>query len=561
MQKSTNYGLNLPDLSDQFNLNHWNENTEKLDLELKKETDSRINNDNQLQSNINNSVSTLRNEISTAETNAKNLANATGVLPIAKGGTGKTTILGIQNAILGIMPDYSYEPIDDNSRFVTRYAEPNDIRGVVFTSKATQVWEYIKSKISSLLGLTATQYNGNAKTATNADFSKNMYQQVFDLSGLDKTKFYPLICPRSSTFTEVAIYSLGGSENVEYNQNRIHFDISTEGWNDTPPTFNIKEYACFDTNEITIGCIGRGTNYGGWAIWLRGGLNYTCFSRNIELSLHTSDYNYENEVFTVGTNYYGGTNSNVDVLFTPQSTIKEGAYSTRPITGTFIGNLIGNATNAYNAYRGMVHTCSTASGTASKTVSITGFTLTQGACIRVLFTNGNSVAYPTLNVNGTGAKEIRVKQGSEYVTLSAENGALKQGAYSWDSNTLLELFYTGTYWIVNENAIVHENLNSELGYLSSRVFINGRKEIWGGTSPYDITANESKTMTISSDLPINDDISNHSLSVITEIESTYVNAYGDIKLMDNTLKFSIYSRNLTNNSYRVKTVHIFVTGY
>ena len=187
--------------------------------------------------------------------------------------------------------------------------------------------------------------------------------------------------------------------------------------------------------------------------------------------------------------------------------------------------------------------------------------MTTGACIRVLFTNGNSVAYPTLNIANTGEKEIRVKQGSEYVPLSAENGALGMGAYGWQSNTLLELRYNGTYWIVNENAIVHEKLNSELGYLSSRVFINGRKEIWGGTSPYDIVANESKIMTISSDLPINDDISNHSLSVITEIESTYVNAYGTIELMDNTLKFSIYSRNLTNNSYRVKTVHIFVTGY
>lgn len=233
----------------------------------------------------------------------------------------------------------------------------------------------------------------------------------------------------------------------------------------------------------------------------------------------------------------------------------------------FTGELFGNAstadtaTNATTAYKGMVHTCSTAKETKAKTVSITGFTLTTGACIRVLFANGNSVAYPTLNVNGTGAKEIRVKQGSEYVPLSAENGALGQGAYSWDSNTLLELRYNGTYWIANENAIVHEKLNSELGYLSSRVFINGRKEIWGGTSSYDIAANESKVMTISSDLPINDDISNHSLSVITEIESTYVNAYGDIKLMDNYLKFSIYSRNLTNNSYLVKTVHIFVTGY
>ena len=123
---------------------------------------------------------------------------------------------------------------------------------------------------------------------------------------------------------------------MEYNQNRIHFDISTDGWNDLPYTLNIREYACFDNNEITIGCIGRGLRYGAWAIWLRGGLHYTCFSRDADLSLKTSDYTYGDETYTVGTNYYGGSNSNVGVAFTPQSTITEGAYSSRPITSPII---------------------------------------------------------------------------------------------------------------------------------------------------------------------------------------------------------------------------------
>ena len=126
---------------------------------------------------------------------------------------------------------------------------------------------------------------------------------------------------------------------MEYNQNRIHFDISTMGWNDLPYTLNIREYACFDNNEITIGCIGRGVHYGAWAIWLRGGIHYTCFSRNADLSLHTSDYTFGDEVYTVGTNYYGGSNSNVEVWFTPQSTITEGAYSSRPITAPNITSL------------------------------------------------------------------------------------------------------------------------------------------------------------------------------------------------------------------------------
>ena len=51
MQKSTNYGLNLPDLADQFNLNHWNENTEKLDLLIK-------NNENNIET-INSGLSSI----------------------------------------------------------------------------------------------------------------------------------------------------------------------------------------------------------------------------------------------------------------------------------------------------------------------------------------------------------------------------------------------------------------------------------------------------------------------------------------------------------------------
>ena len=173
----------------------------------------------------------------------------------------------------------------------------------------------------------------NADTAGTANYAKNMYSQTLDLSSLDKTKFYPLVCPPSSNFAEVAICSESGMASAEYNQNRIHFDISTTGWSDTPPTLNIREYACFDNNEITIGCIGRGVHQGSWAIWLRGGIRYYCFSRDADLSLKTSDYTYGDEVYTVGTNYYGGgSNSCVSIWFTPQSTITEGAYSTRPIT-------------------------------------------------------------------------------------------------------------------------------------------------------------------------------------------------------------------------------------
>ena len=261
-----------------------------------------------------------------------------GVQKVENGGTGVTTQADINKAFIGNL-DIGTSDVTDGTEFVSSWASDNGFaettEGAVNTPYKRQfikVWNYIKDKISSVLGLTKDNYGGKASTAGTANYARNMYYQSLDLSSLDKTKFYPLVGVIGQQFAEVAICSESGMASAEYNQNRIHFDISTHGWNDTPFTLNIREYTCYDNNEITIGCIGRGNRYGAWAIWLRGGIHYTCFSRNADLSLKTSDYTFVDETYTVGTNYYGGSNSNVGVVFIPQSTITEGAYSSRPIT-------------------------------------------------------------------------------------------------------------------------------------------------------------------------------------------------------------------------------------
>jgi len=69
------------------------------------------------------------------------------------------------------------------------------------------------------------------------------------------------------------------------------------------------------------------------------------------------------------------------------------------VLGKIYGNLKGNVTVPYL-------TCSTAADTAAKTVDCSGFELEAGAKITVKFTNANSANSPTMNVNGTGAKNI-----------------------------------------------------------------------------------------------------------------------------------------------------------
>ena len=62
----------------------------------------------------------------------------------------------------------------------------------------------------------------------------------------------------------------------------------------------------------------------------------------------------------------------------------------------------------FNGGAAIVHftTCSTAAGTVAKTASLTGFVLTTGSLVYVMFSNANSATNPTLNINSTGAKAM-----------------------------------------------------------------------------------------------------------------------------------------------------------
>ena len=77
--------------------------------------------------------------------------------------------------------------------------------------------------------------------------------------------------------------------------------------------------------------------------------------------------------------------------------------------------------------------CTVAAGTQAKTVVCTGFALKTGSRIVVKFTNGNTHATPTLNVNSTGAKNIYYK------------GAAV-GANVISAGHLVEMIYDGTQY-------------------------------------------------------------------------------------------------------------------
>ena len=112
-------------------------------------------------------------------------------------------------------------------------------------------------------------------------------------------------------------------------------------------------------------------------------------------------------------------------------------------------------------------TCDTAAATAAKVVTLSGFTLVTGATIHVKFTNSNTVANPTLNVNSTGAKSI-MRYGTTAASTSPDT--------SWLAGAVVSFTYDGTNWILND----YQNASSDILKGIKDVGIDGLTTTDGG---------------------------------------------------------------------------------
>ena len=102
-------------------------------------------------------------------------------VPIAKGGTGVTTQADINKAFIGNL-EIGNSDVTDGTEFVSSYASDKGFAETAegalnkpYKRKFSAVWNYIKGKISSVLGLTKDNYGGKASTAGNADTVDNYH--------------------------------------------------------------------------------------------------------------------------------------------------------------------------------------------------------------------------------------------------------------------------------------------------------------------------------------------------------------------------------------------------
>ena len=102
----------------------------------------------------------------------------------------KGTFEGFHKAMVSQLSEGTSD-VSDGTEFLSSYASESgfsDTNAVnrIYKRKFIKVWNYIQAKISSVLGLTAAQYNGNAATATSATkdgAGNNIASTYFPLAG------------------------------------------------------------------------------------------------------------------------------------------------------------------------------------------------------------------------------------------------------------------------------------------------------------------------------------------------------------------------------------------
>ena len=121
------------------------------------------------------------------------------------------------------------------------------------------------------------------------------------------------------------------------------------------------------------------------------------------------------------------------------------------------------ATDAANALRrteAKYGTSSTGASTKAKVATCTDFTLFNGAEVFIKFTNKNSIAAPTLNVNSTGAKLIKDSSGNNLVEQ-----------FYWGDGSLVHFVYDSQYWRILDIVTVdkYNTLVSDINGLTQTV--------------------------------------------------------------------------------------------
>lgn len=141
-----------------------------------------------------------------------------GTLAVERGGTGQTTQADINKAIVGELPEGN-EVVTDGTMFVSSWASDNgfadtNATNVPYKRKFSRVWEYIKGKISSVLGITNNKHIIKGDPVATNTYEDANPKLVF--SNLDGSQSASLTFTDFDVVQAPASVTLNGNQGGEY---------------------------------------------------------------------------------------------------------------------------------------------------------------------------------------------------------------------------------------------------------------------------------------------------------------------------------------------------------
>ncbi len=402
----------------------------------------------------------VKSAITTAETNAKNLANATGTLAISHGGTSATTANNAVTNLLGAMEE-GLSDFSDTMDLVTSHPSGyNSTNNKFYKRKASLLWNYIKSKISSVLGLTETSYNGNSATATSATNSTNATYSTYlgtSSANYSKSSLDTALNGKVPNTRKVNGHALSADVTVTKSDVGLG-NVSNTGDSATPISGGTTKFttggAYTELAKKVDKVDGMGLSSNDFTDSLKSKLDgiesgaqvntVTGVKGSSETSYRTGDINITKSNIGLGsvvntsdsaTPISGGTTK-----FTTGGAYTELAKKVDKVNGK------GLSTNDFTTvdktairYYG---TCATARNVVAKVVTCENFSLEKGCKIVVKFTDTTTTTPTsgdiTLNINGTSAKNVYSKNNAKMTYSHNAN---------FYNNAYCEFMYDGTNYV------------------------------------------------------------------------------------------------------------------
>lgn len=417
-----------------------------------------------------------------------------GTMKMLYGGTGATEAKGAEFNITSDMNEQTSD-FTDTTKITCVQESPSISNGRFFYSSASYLWNYIKGKISSVLGLTAEKYGGTALNATNAEQAtrattattadKTVNDIDIEIPFVDEDGQYVIpfgnIPEPTSTATDSSysnVWDIAGFFSIirpiGHNGSHQWFEAGygyshdwttyayLDGMNFRGVETSIKAFQYEGKWWMGLCIIAYNQGYDGkMTITFRGGspATPTCILYNSGSNGIANEEIY-NSIQDIPSSWWKTRTIDNPTTFTRNITAP-----TIKATTNFIGNLTGTASKVANAltineqsfdgssalnistFKGAI--CSTSASVQDKEITLTGLTLTTGMTVTVFFSNGNSAENPRLKVNSNDAKPI----------YTNKHGNLNFIAKDWDAGISMTLMFNGTDFVVLGNPIVKLELS------------------------------------------------------------------------------------------------------